>query len=148
MLTNLSSNSKKGRKSSMPSYKVKMFILGCDPKLTEEVEYVDAPNEKKAEEDALWHRDGYGIISTTQMDLDYTDFTKPQVDGIENEVHRIISTIFTDWQDRDEVVDAILADVIADISETADWSNLDDDEYGISDVEIAVARVIKNKLTT
>jgi hypothetical protein len=60
----------------MPAYKVRMFVLGCDPKLTEEVEYVDATDEKAAEEDALWHRDGYGIISTTQMDLDYPSFTK------------------------------------------------------------------------
>ena len=124
-----------------------MFILGCDPKLTEEVEYVNAESEEKAEEDALWHRDGYGIISTTQMDLDYDDFTKPQVDAIEDEVHRIISPIFSDAHDRDEVVDAILTDVIADISETADWSDLDDDEYCLDDIKIAVARVMKERLT-
>lgn len=130
----------------MPTYKVRMFILGCDPKLTEEVEYVDAVNEETAEEDALWHRDGYGIISTTQMDLDYPSFTKPQVDGIENRVHEILGRVITDATDRDNAVDAILSDVISDIEETADWSDLDDDECNIGDIDIAIARVVKEKL--
>ena len=130
----------------MPTYKVTMFILGCGLN-TKEVEYVDAPNEKKAEEDVLWHRDGYGIISTTQMDLDYDDFTKPQVDAIEDEVHTILNPVFSDARDRDEVVDAILNDVMADISETADWSELEDDEICVGDVQIAVARVMKERLT-
>lgn len=130
----------------MPTYKVRMFILGCDPKLTEEVDYADAANEEGAEEDVLWHRDGYGVISTTQMDLDYPSFTKPQVDGIENRVHEILGAVITDAFDRDNVVDAILSDVINDIEETADWSDLDDDECNIGDIDIAVARVVKEKL--
>lgn len=130
----------------MPTYKVTMFILGCDPKLTKEVDYADAANEEDAEEDVLWHRDGYGVISTTQMDLDYPDFTKPQVDGIENRVHEILGAVITDAVDRDNAVDAILSDVINDIEETADWSDLDDDECNIGDIDIAVARVVKEKL--
>ena len=130
----------------MPTYKVRMFIMGCDPKLTKEVEYVDAINEEKAEEDALWHREGYGIISTTQMDLDYPSFTKPQVDGIENRVHEILGAVIPDAFDRDNAVDAILSDVISDIEETADWSDLDDDECNIGDIDIAIARVVKEKL--
>ena len=130
----------------MPTYKVTMFILGCDPKLTKEVDYADAANEESAEEDVLWHRDGYGIISTTQMDLDYPDFTKPQVDGIENRVHEILGAVITDATDRDNAVDAILSDVINDIEETADWSDLDDDECNLNDIDIAIARVVKEKL--
>ena len=123
-----------------------MFILGCDPKLTKEVDYADAANEEDAEEDVLWHRDGYGIISTTQMDLDYPSFTKPQVDGIENRVHEILGAVITDAFDRDNAVDAILSDVINDIEETADWSDLDDDECNLNDIDIAIARVVKEKL--
>ena len=130
----------------MPTYKVTMFILGCDPKLTKEVDYADAANEEGAEEDVLWHRDGYGVISTTQMDLDYPDFTKPQVDGIENRVHEVLSAIIPDAADRDNAVDAILSDVINDIEETADWSDLDDDECNLNDIDIAIARVVKEKL--
>ena len=130
----------------MPTYKVTMFILGCDPKLTKEVDYADAANEEGAEEDVLWHRDGYGVISTTQMDLDYPSFTKPQVDGIENRVHEVLSAIIPDAADRDNAVDAILSDVINDIEETADWSDLDDDECNLNDIDIAIARVVKEKL--
>ena len=130
----------------MPTYKVTMFILGCDPKLTKEVDYADAANEESAEEDVLWHRDGYGVISTTQMDLDYPDFTKPQVDGIEDRVHEILGAVITDATDRDNAVDAILSDVINDIEETADWSDLDDDECNLNDIDIAIARVVKEKL--
>lgn len=130
----------------MPTYKVTMFILGCDPKLTKEVDYADAANEEGAEEDVLWHRDGYGVISTTQMDLDYPDFTKPQVDGIENRVHEVLSAIIPDAADRGNAVDAILSDVINDIEETADWSDLDDDECNLNDIDIAIARVVKEKL--
>ena len=130
----------------MPTYKVTMFILGCDPKLTKEVDYADAANEEDAEEDVLWHRDGYGVISTTQMDLDYPSFTKPQVDGIENRVHKVLSAVIPDAADRDNAVDAILSDVINDIEETADWSDLDDDECNIGDIDIAIARVVKEKL--
>ena len=130
----------------MPTYKVTMFILGCDPKLTKEVDYADAANEESAEEDVLWHRDGYGVISTTQMDLDYPDFTKPQVDGIEDRVHEILGAVITDATDRDNAVDAILSDVINDIEETADWSDLDDDECNLNDIDIAVARIVTKKL--
>lgn len=130
----------------MPAYKVRMFVLGCDPKLTEEVEYVDATDEKAAEEDALWHRDGYGIISTTQMDLDYPSFTKAQVDGIEDRVHEVLSAVIPDVVDRDLAVDAILSDVINDIEETADWSGLDDDECNLNDIDIAIARIVQEKL--
>jgi hypothetical protein len=123
-----------------------MFILGCDPKLTKEVDYADAANEESAEEDVLWHRDGYGVISTTQMDLDYPDFTKPQVDGIEDRVHKVLSAVIPDAADRDNAVDAILSDVINDIEETADWGDLDDDECNLNDIDIAIARVVKEKL--
>lgn len=130
----------------MPTYKVTMFVLGCDPKLTKEVEYVDATDEKTAEEDALWHRDGYGIASTTQMDLDYPSFTKAQVDGIEDEVNKVMGAVISDAFSRESVVDAILSDVISDIEETADWSDLDDDECNLNDIDIAIARVVSERM--
>lgn len=130
----------------MATYKVKMFILGLDPKLTEEVEYVDAPTEEKAEEDALWHREGYGIVSTTKMYDGNTAFSESQVDAIKDEVSIMLGNIISDYNDRHEVVDAILNDVLTDIEETADWSNLEEDEYCISDVQIALARVVSKRM--
>ena len=132
----------------MNIYKVKGFILGCDPKLTEETEYVEADNEKIAEEDFLWHRDGYGIISITKMSDFNTAFTESQVEGIKDYLMQKLGDIFTDYNDREEVVGAIIGDILTDIEETADWSHLEEDEYSISDTDIALARVLKNKCTT
>ena len=115
-------------------------------------EYVDAETEAEAERNVLGgglvnYASGWGILSTTQMDLDYESFTKDQVDEVECAVDSILSSVFTDAQDRDEVVDAILNDVMADIEETADWSDLSDNEICTGDVAIAVARVIKERVT-
>ena len=41
---------------------------------------------------------------------------------------------------RDEVS---IDDVVADIDETADWSNYEEDEYSLSDIQISLARVLK-----
>lgn len=57
-----------------------------------------------------------------------------------------LSPIFTDFHDRAEVVDAIMADIISDIEDTADWSGYCEDEYNLDDIEIALARVLKNKI--
>ena len=131
----------------MSIYKVKGFILGCDPELTKEVEYVEADTEKKAEEDFLWHRDGYGIISTTKMYDGNTFFTEEQAEAVKEEVSTILGNIFEDACERQEVTDAIIDEVLSDIAETSDWSNLGDDEYCISDVRFAITRVIRVKVT-
>ena len=51
----------------MKEYKVTMFILGLSPEITKEVEYVMAESEEQAEKFALWHRDGYGVLSTEEV---------------------------------------------------------------------------------
>lgn len=132
----------------MATWKVKGFILGCNPKLTEEVEYVEADTEKKAEEDFLWHREGYGIISTTKMSNLNTAFSESQVDAIKDEVSIMLGNIIFDHNDRHEVVDAVLDDVLSDIEETADWSKFEEDEYSISDsdITIALARVVSKRM--
>ena len=66
-------------------------------------------------------------------------FTKVRVDYLFQE-------IFSDIRDRSEVVSAIIDDVIEDVDCCADWSGLNDDEINLSDIDIAVARIIKNKL--
>lgn len=57
-----------------------------------------------------------------------------------------LSPIFTDFHDRAEIVDAIIDDVFEDIECTADWSVYSEDEYNLDDIEIALARVLKNKI--
>ena len=125
----------------MPTYKVTMFIMGCGIN-TKEVEYVTAPNEEEAEKDALWHRDGYGIYSTTEMDSDYPSFSVQQVSVIKHRLHDHLTFIMSDFFEREKVVDALLPIVLEDIEECADWSDLDDNEICDSDVDSALARAL------
>jgi hypothetical protein len=57
-----------------------------------------------------------------------------------------LSAVIPDVVDRDLAVDAILTDVVNDIEETADWSGLDDDECNLNDIDIAIARIVQEKL--
>lgn len=70
--------------------------------------------------------------------------TDLQIDLVRVEMSGLLKNIFPDNYDRREVVDLITDDVVADIEETADWSGYEDDEYNIGDIQIALARVIKN----
>lgn len=130
----------------MNTYKITLFVLGLDPRLNTRVEYVDAETEEDAEKEVVG--DGWGVLKTELMDLDYGDkgFTKDQVDLIEDRVYEVMRDVVPDPRDLDCVVDAMLEDVITDIYETADWSNLEDDEVCLGDIDIAVARIIKNKI--
>ena len=69
--------------------------------------------------------------------------TELQLDAVRDEVSIFLSDIFTDYQERHEVLDLIINDVLEDIEETADWSDYDEDEYNLWDIRIALARVLK-----
>lgn len=129
----------------MPTYKVTMFILGCGL-ITKEVEYITAPTEKDAEEEALWHRDGYGIYSTSIVNEEYGNLTEKQIEGVKERVSYLIGLIITDSIECGDVTHAILKEVCEDISETADWFRLDDDECCEGDIDIAVSRVMYRKV--
>ena len=68
--------------------------------------------------------------------------TQEQKDGVRDELVYLLGDIFEDPQTREEVIDFILDDVVADIEETADWSDYEDDEYNVGDIQIALARVL------
>lgn len=68
--------------------------------------------------------------------------TDLQLDAVRDEVSIMLGDIIPDYHDRYEVVDLILDDVVADIDETADWSDYEDDEYNLGDIQIALARVL------
>lgn len=55
-------------------------------------------------------------------------------------VNIILSSIFTDESENQSVTDTIIDDVVQDIEECAD------EDFNDSDVRIAVARVLKNRL--
>jgi hypothetical protein len=72
--------------------------------------------------------------------------TYKQSNGVKALVETYLSPLFQDNQTRNKIVYLILDDVIADIDETADWSNLGYDEINIGDVEIALARVLETAI--
>ena len=70
--------------------------------------------------------------------------TDLQIDAVRDEVSIFLGNIIPDYHDRHEVLDLIIDDVVADIDETADWSNYEEDEYSLSDIQISLARVLKS----
>ena len=68
--------------------------------------------------------------------------TELQLDAVRDEVSIFLGNIIPDYHDRHEVLDLIIDDVVADIEETADWSDYEDDEYNLGDIQIALARVL------
>jgi hypothetical protein len=70
--------------------------------------------------------------------------TEMQLDAVRDVVSILLQSIFPDDTERHEIRDFILDDVVQDIEETADWSNFEDDEYCLGDIQIALARVIKS----
>ena len=72
------------------------------------------------------------------------ELTEMQINGVWGEVSNMLKDIFYDNRDREEVIDLIIDDVVQDIEETADWSEYEDDECNLGDIQIALARVIKN----
>lgn len=67
--------------------------------------------------------------------------TKLQREYVKGDLSARLGAIISDYSLRQEVVDAIIDDVVADIDETADWSGLDSDEVVMDDIEIALSRV-------
>ena len=105
--------------------------------------FVQEWDECYTEEEIQMHLKDWQAIQSLEQK---TFLTEPQIDSIKEEITIILGNVITDWQDREEIVKSIYLEVCGDIEETADWSNLDEDEYCISDIEISLARVIKKKL--
>ena len=72
--------------------------------------------------------------------------TTQQEKSVKAQVQAKLSAIFSDNSDCIEVENAIVKDVISDIDETADWSGLAPDEVIVDDINIAIARVLKNRI--
>jgi len=68
--------------------------------------------------------------------------TKVQRLSVEAYLRSYLLFIFPDNQEREEVISLIIDDVVLDIDECADWSELEEDEIHSGDIEIALARVL------
>ena len=90
---------------------------------------------------------GWHIIKVAEGDIEEPEylceehhFEKEDKNYIRGIVNMILSSIFTDEYDNELVTTTIIDEVIEDIEETAD------EHFNDSDVRIAVARVLKNRL--
>lgn len=74
--------------------------------------------------------------------------TKEQKSAVKQEVELFMQNqLGVGCGDADNMAENLLTDIVADIEETADWSNLESDEVCLGDVHIAIGRVIVKCLT-
>ena len=76
------------------------------------------------------------------VDFYECNMTDAQEKIVKDVVDAKMQSIITDSVDRNNFVNSIIDRVIDDINETADWSELTDDEVCVGDIDIALARVI------
>ena len=70
--------------------------------------------------------------------------TDAQEKIVKDVVDAKMQSIITDSVDRNNFVNSIIDSIIDDINETADWSELTDNEVCVGDIDIALARVLLN----
>ena len=129
----------------MKTYEVTLFIMGVNAPSLNETVYIDANNQDEAEQKARdWYfPDGYGVLSSKEY---YSGLTDEQKERAREYMASILSNIISDSFDREDIISAIEDDVYEDIETCADWQNLEEDEWCPGDVEIAVARILKEKI--
>lgn len=120
----------------MKTYRVKIFALGCDPKLTSETILVDAQSQEKAEALAVSGslRSGYGVLESHYI------HEKRDEAIIEYVTKLLLTAAGSEYAG--QVARNILEDILQDVEECADWSDLDEDEFVPADVDLALGRVL------
>lgn len=130
----------------MKTYEVTLFVMGVPPSpALNETVYIDAETQDEAEQKAHdWYfPDGYGVLSSREYRSGLTDEQKKQA---REYMSSILSNIITDSIDREDIVSEIEDDVYEDIETCAEWQLLNEDEWCPGDVEIAVARILKERI--
>lgn len=73
--------------------------------------------------------------------------TKEQIEQVKDEVVLFAQNqLGLGFCEADNMAESLLSDIVADIEETADWSDLEDDEVCLGDITIAIGRVITKRL--
>lgn len=129
----------------MKTYEVTLFVLGVNAPALNEYEYYEAETQEEAEQMAHdeWFPKGYGVLSSHEYRENLTEEQKKQA---REYMSSILSNLISDSFDREAVVSAIDEDVYMDIEQCADWQSLEEDEWCPGDVEIAVARILKERI--
>lgn len=74
--------------------------------------------------------------------------TKEQKSEVKQEVELFLQEqLGLGCGDADNMAENLLTDIVSDIEETADWSDLESDMVCLGDVHLAIGRVIKKHLT-
>lgn len=130
----------------MKTYEVKLFILGL-PYSEHNVRYVyiDADTQDEAEQIAhdKYVSDRWGVYSSKEVREGLTDTQKEETI---KRMDYLLGLIITDAIDRSSVIESLQEDVFSDIEQCADWQSLDEDEWCEGDVDIAVARILKERI--
>lgn len=74
--------------------------------------------------------------------------TKEQISEVKTEVELFLQEqLGLGCGDADNMAEKLLSDIVADIEETADWSDLEYDMVCLGDIHLAIGRVISKHLT-
>ena len=121
------------------------YINGLKSTLPTEVE-VEVDDEEDIA-DYLSDRYGWLVNSFNVVNSRDNRLTKEQKEIIPDEViDMLMENMNYTIDDAGEICDKIINDVYEDIENTADWSDIDDDEVCVGDIHIAVSRVIYDKI--
>lgn len=90
--------------------------------------------------------EGFGILRSYECDIDCGYLSLPQAKAVRERVDFLLGMFMTDSQDRNAVVESLLLDVGEDIALCAGWEDLDAEEYCEGDIDIALARIMKERL--
>ena len=130
----------------MKTYRVTLFIMGLPlmPGNTR-VEYIEADSQDEAEQMAHdWYiADGWGVYCSVEVRDGLTEEQKKQA---RQYADSLLSNIISDSVDRGDVMMEIGEDILNDIEDCAAWQELGEDEWCPGDVEIALARVLHDKI--
>ena len=112
---------------------------------TNEIVYIDAETQDEAEQEAhdRYFPKGYGVLSSREY---RNGLSEEQREEARNYMDNFLSKVVSDSYDREAIISAIEEDVYDDIEHCADWQSLEEDEWCPGDVEIAVARILKERI--
>jgi len=130
----------------MKTYKVTLFIMGLPfSENNSRVEYIEADSQDEAEQLAHdWYfPDGWGVYRSAETRDGLTEEQRLQARLYASS---LLSNIIPDNVDRGDVMMEIGEDILNDIEDCAGWQELGEDEWCPGDVEIALARVLHERI--
>ena len=130
----------------MKTFLVTLFQLGVGYDIyTNEEEFIEAETQEQAEQEAhdKWFDKGYGVWDSREW---RENLSPEQERAARSHMDRYLAAVLPDNIDREEIIQAIEEDVYMDIEQCSDWLNMPKDEWHPGDVEIAVARILKERI--